>query len=475
MSSAAPETLEETGKNPLPARERTRSLRRRIRRGGRYISRRIAELMPAGLFGRSLIIIVAPMLILQTIMTFVFMERHWQFVTERLSTAVVRDIAALVDIIETYPQDADFEQVRRIARDRMNLQVNFLRDQELPPPAPKPFFSIVDTALSREITGRVNRPFWIDTVGDSDLLEIRIKLGDDVMRVFVRRKQASASNTHIFLLWMAGSSIVLLFIAILFLRNQIRPIQRLAEAADRFGKGRAVPDDFRPRGAAEVRRATVSFLEMRDRVERSLEQRTAMLAGISHDLRTVLTRFRLQLALLNETPEVDALNQDVSDMQGMVQGYLDFARGDTGEEAVNTDIRSLLSRFETEAKMLGKGWSMSVEGDPMVHVRPTAFSRLLSNLVSNGFHYGSRVSVHVIHKRKWLTIEVHDNGPGIPEEHRDDVFKPFVRLDAARNMDESGTGLGLSIASDIAHTHGGEIELDDSPLGGLLAIVRLPA
>lgn len=460
----------------LPAtRERARALPRRIRRAWRMFSRRVAGLMPAGLFGRSLIIIVAPMLILQTIMTFVFMERHWQFVTDRLSTAVVRDIAALVDIIETYPQDVEFGEVRRIARERMNLQVNFLRDEELPPPAPKPFFSIVDTALSREITGRVNRPFWIDTVGDSDLLEIRIKLGDDVMRVFVRRKQASASNTHIFLLWMAGSSIVLLFIAILFLRNQIRPIQRLAEAADRFGKGRAVPDDFRPRGAAEVRRATVSFLEMRDRVERSLEQRTAMLAGISHDLRTVLTRFRLQLALLKTSAETEALNEDVNDMQGMVQGYLDFAQGDTGEETAPTDIKNLLARFETQARMLGKGWSVSIEGNPMVQVRPTAFSRLLSNLVSNGFHYGDRVAVHVAHKRKWLTIEVHDNGPGIPEEERENVFKPFVRLDAARNMDETGTGLGLSIASDIAHTHGGEIELDESPMGGLLAIVRLPA
>ena len=431
--------------------------------------------MPTGLYGRSLIIIVAPMLLLQILMTFLFMERHWQFVTERLSSAVVRDIAALVDVIETYGAPDGYEQVRRIARERLDLQVSILPNEDLPAPAPKPFFSIVDSALGDQITKQIQRPFWIDTLGDSDLLEIRIKLGEDVMRVFVRRKQASASNTHIFLLWMAGASLVLLTIAILFLRNQIRPIQRLAEAAESFGKGRAVPPDFRPRGASEVRQATVSFLEMRERVERVLEQRTAMLAGISHDLRTVLTRFRRQLALVLQCGDTDALNNDVSDMQNMVQGYLDFARGDTGEEAQDVALAQMLERFEIEAETLGKGWACDIDEGLEIHVRPTAFNRLLSNLISNAFRSAETVKVSAVRRGEWLHLDIEDDGPGIPEERYEDVFKPFVRLDVARNLDESGTGLGLSIARDIVHTHGGEIDLGKSEMGGLNVTVKLPA
>jgi len=431
--------------------------------------------MPTGLFGRSLIIIVAPMIILQTVMTFVFMERHWQSVTRRLSTAVVRDISALVDIIETYPQDTEYETVKRIASQRMNLQMSILPDQDLPPPAPKPFFSLLDSELSRQITGYVKKPFWVDTVGASDLLEIRIKLDTKIMRVFVRRSQASASNTHIFILWMVGAAIVLMAIAILFLRNQIRPIQRLAEAAERFGKGQAIPEDFRPRGAAEVRRATASFIQMRERVERSVEQRTAMLAGVSHDLRTVLTRFRLQLALVPQSDETEALNEDIGDMQNMLQGYLDFARGDTGEMVATVDVKEVLKRFAAEAKTMGREWYTQIDGDPQVLVRPTAFSRLLSNIISNGFRHANRVEVIGSRRKNWLHLEIHDDGEGIAESDRDEVFKPFVRLDEARNQDESGTGLGLSIARDIVHTHGGEIELDTSHLGGLCVRLKLPA
>lgn len=448
---------------------------KQLKRRWRQLGRRVANLMPTGLFGRSLIIIVAPMIILQTVMTFVFMERHWQSVTRRLSTAVVRDISALVDIIETYPQDSEFETVKRIALERMNLQMSILKDQELPPPAPKPFFSLLDSELSRQITGHVKKPFWVDTVGASDLLEIRIKLDDRIMRVFVRRSQASASNTHIFILWMVGAAIVLMSIAILFLRNQIRPIQRLAEAAERFGKGRPIPEDFRPRGAAEVRQATASFLQMRERVERSVEQRTAMLAGVSHDLRTVLTRFRLQLALVPQNQETDALNEDIGDMQNMLQGYLDFASGDTGEVVETVNVKEALSRFEAQAKTLGREWFIHLDGDPIVLARPTAFARLLTNLISNGFRHGNRVEVIGSRRKNWLHLEVHDDGDGIAETDRDEVFKPFVRLDEARNQDESGTGLGLSIARDIVHTHGGEIELDDSHLGGLCVRLKLPA
>ncbi len=462
----------------LPTRtkstQQTTGLLRWMRHLWWRFARFIAARMPRSLFGRSLIIIVAPMLLLQAVIAFVVMERHWQSVTNRLSTAVVRDIAGVVDIIETYPQDEDFETIRRIANDRFSIRLTMLTDTELPPARPKPFFSILDTALSEQLTLRIDKPYWIDTVGDSGLLEIRILLDNGVARFFVRRSNAYASNTHIFLLWMVGASVVLIAIAILFLRNQIRPIQRLAEAADRFGKGQAIPDDFRPRGAREVRQATSSFIEMRNRIERSVEQRTAMLAGVSHDLRTVLTRFRLQLALVKPTPETDALSADVDDMQSMLQGYLDFARGDSGEVASDFDFEEILYRFDVEAEALGKVFDWNFDGDTIIHVRPTSFSRLMSNLIGNAFKHGDRIEVRGLHNKQLLRLEIHDNGPGISEEEREEVFKPFVRLDEARNQDDSGTGLGLAIAKDIVSTHGGEIALSDSDLGGLKVTVKLP-
>ena len=243
--------------------------------------------MPKGLYARSLLIIIAPMVILQSVVAFVFMERHWNTVTRSLSAAVMQDIAALIDIYRLYPQEPDSARLKRIAQERLGLSVDFLPLADMPPPGPKPFFSLLDQALSEELRKQIGRPFWIDTVGRSALVEIRIQLDNAVMRVFARRSAAYASNSEIFLLWMVGTSLVLLAVAILFLRNQIRPILRLADAAESFGKGRDAPN-FRPRGAREVRRAAQAFIEMKQRIERAIEQRTTMLAGVSHDLRTML-------------------------------------------------------------------------------------------------------------------------------------------------------------------------------------------
>jgi two-component system osmolarity sensor histidine kinase EnvZ len=429
--------------------------------------------MPKGLYARSLIIIIAPVVLLQSVVAYVFMERHWQLVTQRLSAAVSADIAALIDVYETYPQDRPGDTLRRIAAERLGLDVDILRDVDLPPVGPKPFFSILDQALSEELRRRVSRPYWIDTVGRSSVIEIRVKLDDGVMRVLARRSQAYASNSHIFLLWMSGTSLVLLGIAILFLRNQIRPILRLAEAAESFGKGREV--EFRPRGAREVRQAGHAFLEMRRRIERSVDQRTAMLNGVSHDLRTILTRFRLSLALLDPTEEAEDLKRDIDEMSRMLEGYLAFARGDAGEQAVETDLRGLLQELLADAERQGHPASLDLAGDPKVTVRPDAFRRLLFNLVSNAARHGERIGITAAREARWLVIHVDDDGPGIPADQREEVFKPFVRLDEARNQDEGGSGLGLAIARDIARSHGGDIVLGDSPLGGLRATVRLPA
>ena len=369
----------------------------------------LATFMPKGLYARSLLIVILPMVILQSVIAYFFMERHWQTVTFRLSAGVVRDIGAVMDLYPMLPEQTRREELRRIAATRLQLDVELLPRQELPPPLPKPFFSLLDSALSRELGRQIRRPFWIDTVGRSNLVEIQILLDNSVLRVLAHRNSAYASNSHIFLVWMLGTSLVLLGVAVAFLRNQIRPILRLATAAEDFGKGREL--DFRPQGAREVRQATYAFFEMKRRIERSIEQRTAMLNGVSHDLRTILTRFKLSLALLDDGPEKDELLRDVEEMQRMLEAYLAFARGDAGE---------------------------------------------------------------AMRDQRFLTVNIDDDGPGIPPEKREEVFRPFFRLDEARNQDEGGTGLGLAIARDIARSHGGDIILGQSPMGGLRASVRVP-
>jgi two-component system, OmpR family, osmolarity sensor histidine kinase EnvZ len=430
-------------------------------------------LMPTGLYARSLLIIILPMVILQSVVAWVFMERHWNTVTRRLSGAVTQDISALIDIYKTYPHDPDNAQIRRLAQERLGLVVDFLPVTEMPPPGPKPFFSLLDQALSEEIRKQIGKPFWIDTVGRSALVEIRIQLDDTVMRIFARRSAAYASNSGIFLLWMVGTSLVLLTVAVLFLRNQIRPILRLADAAESFGKGREVPG-FRPRGAREVRRAAQAFIEMKRRVERTIEQRTTMLAGVSHDLRTVLTRFKLELVLIGDSPEVEAMRRDVDEMGRMLEAYLAFARGDAGEKSAPTDMAGFLDELKIDAERHGHKTTVEFHGHPVVTVRPHAFKRCLANLVANAARFGSAISITGHRDHRWLTVTVDDDGPGIPISRREDVFKPFVRLDVARNQDEGGTGLGLAIARDIARSHGGDIALADSPLGGLRATVRVP-
>ncbi len=443
------------------------------RKAGR-VATFLHDLMPKGLYARALIIIIAPIVILQAIVGFVFMERHWELVTKRLSASVIHEVAAVVDLIEAAPPGSDVDGILDIASKRLELNASILPLDAMPPAGPKPFFTDLDRVLSREIAQQIGKPFWIDTVGNSNLVEIRIQLSDKVLRVFAPRNAAYASNSLAFIIWMFGTSLVLLAIAILFLRNQIRPILRLASAAEAFGKGRPAPD-FRLRGAREVRAAGQAFIEMRQRIERQIEQRTAMLAGVSHDLRTILTRFRLQLELLAPSADSEALKNDIADMQRMLEGYLAFARGDSGERAELIDITQLMDEVAREGAASGIPVETSFSGDPSVRLRPQNFKRCLTNLVVNAGRHASRVEIVGSHADGWLRLSVHDNGPGIPEEEYDAVFRPFYRLDASRNLDQSGTGLGLSIARDIARIHGGEIILDRSPLGGLRATISVPA
>jgi two-component system osmolarity sensor histidine kinase EnvZ len=429
--------------------------------------------LPKGLYARALLIIILPMVVLQSVVAFMFVERQWTLVNHYLSSAVTREIATLIDVYKSYPQGADRAQLRRIAQDRLGLVVDFLPETQLPPPGPKPFFSQLDGALSDEIRRQIRLPFWIDTVGRSSILEVRIKLDDTILRVFVPRADAYDLDSWIFLLWMVATSLVVLTIAILFLRNQIRPIVRLADAAEAFGKGREVAN-FRPRGAREVRRAAAAFLEMKGRIERAIEQRTTMLAGVSHDLRTILTRFKLELAFLGDSAEVEAMTRDVDEMAGMLEAYLAFARGDMGEQPAPTDMAAMLEELKADSERHGHRTTVTFQGRPEVTVRPAAFKRCLANLVSNAARFASSVAIAGHRDHRWLTVTVDDDGPGIPVALREDVFKPFLRLDDARNQDEGSSGLGLAIARDIARSHGGDITLGDSPLGGLRATVRVP-
>jgi len=431
---------------------------------------------PKGLYTRALIIIIAPIVILQSILTFVFLDRHWEVVTRRLSTATAQDIAMLAATYDLTKNrgPAELERFSDLAREQLNLVVRFVPDEELPITRSKPFFDFLDRYLSGEIRRRIKRPYWIDTVGSSRHIEIRVKLDGAVMRVLAQRAQLIPSNTHIFLVWMVASATILLIVAVLFLRNQIRPILSLADAADRFGRGRPAPSDFKIRGAREVRLAAQAFLDMRDRIERHVEQRTIMLAGVSHDLRTILTRFRLQLAMMR-APQVEDLKRDVDEMQQMLEDYLAFAKGDSGEKTRRVNVLRVLEEVQAGTEAPGKSIKLDVRQDPLVvALRRNGFKRAIMNLVTNASRYGDRIMIRALRSRGWLTVTVEDNGCGIPADKREDVFRPFHSLDNARNQNKKSSGLGLAIARDIVRGHGGEIMLDESALGGLKAVIRIP-
>ncbi len=454
--------------------------RRRRKVGGLWwrFNRFLERHLPEGLYKRAMIIVIAPILLLMTIMTGIFLERHWEQVTKTLSKSLAREISfivALYDAGDKSPQA--LKALERLANDKLAIGLR-IEGGTLPPPRPRPWFSILHYRLSKYIARYVpGRPFWLDTIGQTGYVDIRIQVDEGVIfRFLTPQGRAYASSTHIFLLWMGGVSLVLLGVAVIFLHKQIKPILRLAEAAQAFGKGREVPD-FEPRGAAEIRAAARAFINMKRRIERHVEQRTAMLAGVSHDLRTILTRFRLELSMLEgDEATLKAMREDVEEMQRMLEGYLAFVRGAEAEATEETEICTLLRQVAEDLRHGDKTLEVVCAPPMMVAVRPGALRRAIANLAGNAVrHARSRVRLTAQADECYLHIVVEDDGPGIPPEERERVFRPFVRLDDARNLDEAGTGLGLAIALDIVQGHGGDIELLDSPdLGGLKAEVRIP-
>jgi two-component system osmolarity sensor histidine kinase EnvZ len=437
----------------------------------------LKRLLPKTLFGRSLAIVATPLVLLQIVVAYVFYEAHWDTVTRRLALGLAGDISMVIQSLREAPDTVSRERVLGLARSHFALDVSVLPQEVLPSSEnqPRPF-GILDRMLNQALGERLFRPFAIDTRRSDNKIEIRVQLQEGVLQVLTQRKRLASTTTDIFVLWMVGTSIILLGVAVLFLRNQMRPIRALAQAADAFGKGRD-PGDLKPSGATEVRQATTAFLAMRERMNRQMSQRTEMLAGVSHDLRTPLTRMKLQLEMLEDTVDVDNLRADVRDMETMVEGYLAFARGQDTERPVITDLQNLLAGVVDDARRAGKDVALEASGNMAVPLRPNALKRCITNLVDNAFSYagaGAPVAVSARRRGEMIEIAIDDEGPGIPAEQREDAFKPFTRLDPARNPEKAGVGLGLTIARDIARGHGGDLTLEDGPRGGLRALVRLP-
>lgn len=433
---------------------------------------KVKRLLPRGLLARSLLIIVIPLVLLQVVSGIVFYERHWSNVSRHRANSLAGDIAMVIELMQALPGEQNTEWVVQKAARTMSLGISLAEADSVDFQAYRPT-GFLETNLANSLRQMLRRPFVIDTDRIPDHVLVSLDLGNRVLHVSAHAERLISSTTKIFILWMMGTSLVLFGVATLFMRNQISPIRRLAKAADAFGKGRDVPN-FRPAGAREVRQAAAAFLAMRDRLKRQIQQRTEMLAGVSHDLRTPLTRLKLQLAMLGESPEIAELSTDVADMERMVDGYLDFARGEGMETPQPTRVARLIEEVSRSARRNGIKVDLDVDRAIEMPVRRDAFKRCLTNLVDNATRYGTHIEVRARRNAKALQITIDDDGPGIPSEQREEAFRPFVRLDASRNPDTGGVGLGLTIARDIVRGHGGELRLSDSPHGGLRASIRLP-
>ncbi|WP_404422287.1 ATP-binding protein [Thalassospira australica] len=433
----------------------------------------IKTLMPTGLLGRSLLILMTPMLLLQIVTVLIFFERHWDTVARQLSRGLAGDVVFVIDYLGQYPDAEHMEWLQHSARTRMQLDIVFEPDEILERQITQPPFGLVSAELFNALDERLERPFFFDLDVDDRKLEIRVQLKDGVLSIVAPRKRLYSSTTYIFFMWIAGSALILYGVAVMFMRNQVRPIRRLAKAADQFGRGVEV-DTFKPEGAAEVRLAATSFISMRDRIARHLSQRTALLAGVSHDLRTPLTRMKLELAMQGSLPGVDALKQDVVDMERMVDAYLAFARGEEGEKAVPTDIGKLITDQVGEALRDGQQIDLHIADSLEMDLRPQSVRRCLANIMSNAGRYANNLSVRAGRRGQDYEIVFDDDGPGIPADKREEVFKPFYRLEESRNQATGGVGLGMTIARDSARGHGGDVFLEDAPGGGLRVRLVLP-
>jgi len=432
----------------------------------------IKRFLPHSLLGRSLMILVIPLILLQIVTTIIFYERHWSTITLRLSTGLAGEIAVIIRLMERYPDAADQRWLFSQTPGLMSFDLQFLKEKKLSG-AGKPPKGLLETTLTRALNERLSLPFEIDTRSYKDSVEISVQLADGVLHILAHRKRLSSSTTYILILWMVGASLVLFAIAFVFMRNQVRTIRRLAEAADAFGKGQDILS-FKPGGASEVRLAAAAFKLMRARILRQISQRTEMLAGVSHDLGTVLTRMKLEIAMLPNTTESQSLSDDVAEMEKMIEGYLTFTKGEGTEQPKEVDLDTILTDTIAPFRRKNRQIEFTCATGTTMPLRINNFRRCISNLIANAMRYADKIRITAKRRNDTVEILIEDDGPGIAKNIREDVFKPFFRGDPSRNLDQGGIGLGLSISRDIIHGHGGNIHLDQSEMGGLKVLITLP-
>jgi two-component system osmolarity sensor histidine kinase EnvZ len=425
----------------------------------------IKQFLPRSLLGRSLLIIVTPLVLLQVVSAIIFFESHWDKVSLRLARSVAGDTSSLIELLKQSPTPDEKNRYLELWSTHKLITASLRKDSK--------GSDLMDNVLNRTLQETLRQPFRIDSETLKRHVIVQVQLSNSVLQLIVSRKRLFSSTTYVFVIWMVGTSLILFGVATIFMRNQVKPIRRLAVAADNFGKGRDVTQ-FKPEGAREVRQAASAFLAMRERISRQISQRTDMLAGVSHDLRTPLTRMKLQLAMIQKTDGVDELNSDVEEMEHMLEGYLTFARGEGTETPRPSNVSTVLNEVVAQAHRKSEAVDLHTEGELIVSLRPQAFKRCMTNLIDNAIRYADHVTVRAGMRGKAIEITVDDDGPGIPEDQREEVFKSFYRIDNSRNPETGGVGLGLTIARDVIRSHGGDIILSDSPLSGLRARVRLP-
>ena len=437
---------------------------------------KLRDYLPKTLFGRMLSIILVPMILVQVITVFVFYERHWDTVTRYMASSLASEITLLVDEIAATDNDESLENALKKGARYFNFQLTYERQAILEAPPQLHSASYAEDVFARALSSRISYPWAMDLVSDPDLIFIQIQQGDGVLKIAAGRKRLFSSTSWTFLGWTISTSILLFFVALLFLRGQVRPIHRLANAARQLGLGRET-EDFRLEGAREIRLAGRAFQAMRHRIDRQMKERTTMLAGVSHDLRTPLTRMRLQTALAPPTDDVAALENDIAEMEQMIEGYLSFARGEGTEKSMTASFEKILRQIvEPYAKAHPGRIRLVFQNNkyPNFPMRVQAIRRAIDNLVSNALRYADSAEIRLKHLDEHLILFIDDDGPGIAEADYAEAIKPFMRLESSRNKQTGGTGLGLSIASDIILSHGGELSLNKSPLGGLRVMVKLP-
>ena len=426
--------------------------------------------LPKGLFYRSLIIVAAPTILLQLIVTIVFFDSIWIKANKGMTRSLVGEIKTLSDVYNSNNKK-QINYLTDIYKKNFDFVINSI-EESIPEKVFERRFSPMDRALRRELKSTFgNDNYWFNTVNYLDIVEVRIRSGNKNLQFFFPKERIATSSVRLFVLWITVPSIILILIAILFLKNQTRPLTNLAKAAQRFGKGDYI-NEFRPSGAREIRNAAYEFDRMAKRINRHLNQRSEMLSGISHDLRTPLTRLKLQLAMVNNKEISKNMTKDIDEMENMLNDYLQFAKTQAKENTERVSLKDLFLIIEKSIK--NSNLNINIESDVSFYGRKNALQRCFSNIINNGLIYGEKINVTVQKSSNRAIILFDDDGPGIPIEHYRNVFKPFFRLDKSRSLNKSGVGLGLAIVEDIVHSHGGNVQLSKSELGGLQVKISLP-